>query len=223
MIPIDNGSIHYRDEVVRKLIHLCSLSIPIIYYFIPKETAVYILAAFTFFAILVDMSRYLSPGIGKYFYLFFGFLLRKHELDKKKKNLNGATYVFISALLSVIIFPKVLFLTAFPILIISDSTAALIGRKWGKHRLFSKSLEGTLAFFVSASIVVLFTPKLLHGSVTEYMIGIIAAAVGAIVENISHGIADDNLSIPISVGFTMWLLYLLFFPGLQLFLPTVPR
>ena len=218
MTPIDNGTIHYRDEVVRKLIHLCSLSIPVIYYFIPKNTAVFILSWFTLFAILMDISRYMSPKIGKYFYLFFGFLLRKHELDNKKKNLNGATYVFISALLSVIIFPKVIFLTAFPILIISDSTAALIGRKWGKHKLFSKSLEGTLAFFASASIVVLFTPKLLNGSITEYMIGILASAVGAIVENVSHGYADDNLSIPISVGFTMWLLYILLFPGLQLIL-----
>jgi len=206
MTLIDNGTIHYRDEVVRKLIHLCSLSIPVIYYFIPKITAVYILAAFTLVAILLDMSRHLFPQIGKYFNLIFGFLLRKHELDKKKKNLNGATYVFISALLSIIIFPKLLFLTAFPILIISDSTAALIGRKWGRHKFLSKSLEGTLAFFVSASIVVLFTPKL-NGSITEYMIGILATAVGAIVENISHGYVDDNLSIPISVGFTMWLLY----------------
>jgi len=173
-------------------------------------------------AILLDVSRYMSPQLGKYFNRMFGFMLRKHELDKKKKNLNGATYVFISALLSVIIFPKVLFLTAFPILIISDSTAALIGRKWGKHKFLAKSLEGTLAFFVSASIVVLFTPKL-NGSFTEYMIGIMAAAVGAIVENISHGYADDNLSIPISVGFTMWLLYLLLFPGLQLIMLNVPR
>jgi dolichol kinase len=222
MTPIDNGTIRYRDEVVRKLIHLCSLSIPIIYYFIPQITAAIILAGFTLFAILLDVSRYMSPQLGKYFNRMFGFMLRKHELDKKKKNLNGATYVFISALLSVIIFPKVLFLTAFPILIISDSTAALIGRKWGKHKFLAKSLEGTLAFFVSASIVVLFTPKL-NGSFTEYMIGIMAAAVGAIVENISHGYADDNLSIPISVGFTMWLLYLLLFPGLQLIMLNVPR
>jgi dolichol kinase len=154
--------------------------------------------------------------------MFFGFLLRKHEKDGRKKNLNGATYVFISALLGVIIFPKVLFLTAFPILIISDSTAALIGRKFGKHKLFAKSLEGTLAFFISASIVVLFTPKL-NGSITEYFIGILAAAIGAIVENISFGYADDNLSIPIAVGFSMWLLYILLFPGIQLILPNVPR
>ncbi len=222
MTQIDNGTINYRDELVRKLIHLCSLSIPIIYYFIPRYNAIIILSALTLFAIVLDLSRYFFPGVGKIFYKIFGFMLRKHEVDSKKKNLNGATYVFISALICVILFPKVFFVTAFCILIISDSSAALIGRKFGKHKLFAKSLEGTLAFFVSASIVVLFTPKIEYAAL-EYLIGFIAAAVGAIVENISFGFADDNLSIPISVSLTMWGLYLLLLPNVQLILPNVPR
>ena len=222
MTPIDNGTIHYRDEIVRKLIHLCSLSIPIIYYFIPQSTAIIILSIITAAAIILDLLRHYSPSVGKLFYMIFGFILRKHEVDGDKKNLNGATYVFISALVSVIIFPKVLFLTAFPILIISDSTAALIGRKFGRHKFLAKSFEGTFAFFISASIVVLLTPNL-NGSIIEYFIGIMAAAIGAIVENISFGLADDNLTIPISVGLSMWLFYILMFPGLQLILPNVPR
>jgi dolichol kinase len=222
MTPIDNGTIHYRDELVRKLIHLFSLSIPIIYYFIPRSDAILILSILTFAALILDFARYLSPSVGKVFYRIFGFLLRRHELDSRKKNLNGATYVFISALICVILFPKILFITAFTILIISDSMAALIGRKFGKHRLFSKSLEGTLAFFISASIVVFLTPKV-ENLPMEYVIGIIAAAVGAIVENISFGFADDNLAIPISIGFTMWLLYLALLPGLHIVLPILPR
>jgi len=222
MTPIDQSTINYKDELVRKLIHLCSLSIPIIYYFIPQSTAIIILSILTILALVLDVSRHFLPKVGKLFYMIFGFILRKHEKDSRKKNLNGATYVFISALLGVIIFPKVLFLTAFPILIISDSTAALVGRKYGKHKLFAKSLEGTLAFFISASIVVLFTPKL-NGSITEYFIGILAAAIGAIVENISFGLADDNLTIPISVGLSMWLFYILFFPGIHMILQNVPR
>ena len=215
MIQNDKGSINYRDEVVRKLIHLCSLSIPIIYYFVSKTTAIIILSIIAFIAIVLDLSRYFSPVAGKVFYSMFGFLLREHELDTKKKNLNGATYVLISAILCVVIFPKILFITAFSILIISDSVAALIGRKYGKHKFLSKSLEGTLAFFLSATIVILFTPKV-EGLFSEYLIGIIAAAIGAVVENISFGFADDNLSIPISIGISMWILYMVLLPNLQL-------
>ena len=215
MIQNDKGSINYRDEVVRKLIHLCSLSIPIIYYFVSKTTAIIILSIVSFTALIIDISRYFSPIAGKFFYSIFGFLLREHELDIRKKNLNGATYVLISALLCVVIFPKILFITAFSILIISDSVAALIGRKYGRHKFLSKSLEGTLAFFVSAIIVVLFTPKV-EGLFFEYLIGIIAAAFGAIVENISFGFADDNISVPLSIGLSMWLLYVILLPNLQL-------
>ena len=164
------------------------------------------------------MSRHFNRDFGKFFYKFFGFLLRKHEVDHNKKNFNGATYVFISALICAIIFPKIFFITAFSILIISDSMAALIGRKFGKHKFLSKSLEGTVAFFISACIVVMFTPKL-SGIAVEYYIGIIASAVGAIVENISFGFADDNLSIPISIGLTMWILYIIMLPGVKLILP----
>jgi dolichol kinase len=143
-------------------------------------------------------------------------------MDKKKKNLTGATYVLLSALICALIFPKVIFVTAFTILIISDSMAALIGRKFGKRKFLRKSFEGTLSFFISASIVILFTPKVGNFPL-EYLIGFVAAFVGSIVENISYGLADDNLTIPLSVGLTMWGLYLIFFPGLELILVNVPR
>ncbi|GAB4292258.1 MAG: SEC59/DGK1/VTE5 family protein [Ignavibacteriaceae bacterium] len=215
MIPTDNGTINYRDELVRKLIHLCSLSIPVIYYFIPRSDAIIILSILTSVALLIDVPRYYSKTAERIFNKLFGFLLRQHETDKKKKNLTGATYVLISALLGVVILPKLLFITAFSILIISDSLAALVGRKFGKHRFLAKSLEGTLAFFISASIVVFFTPKV-EWLAEEYVIGIVASAVGAVAENISFGIADDNLSIPLSIGLTMWALYLIFLPHINL-------
>ncbi len=222
MTPIDNGTIQYKDELFRKLIHLFSLSIPIVYYFITVETAAIILGILAAVALFIDLGRYLHPETGKIFYKMFGFLLREHELDHKKKNLNGATYVLISALISVLIFPKVIFISAFSILIISDSAAALVGRKFGKRKFLSKSLEGTLTFFISACIVILFTPKV-SGFFDEYLIGFIAAFVGAIVENISFKLVDDNLSIPLSVGFTMWGLYLALLPNLELTLSNVPR
>lgn len=221
MTQIDQGTIRYKDELIRKGIHFCSLSIPIVYYFISRDTAIIILSAMTAFALVVDVGRYLFPSMGKLFYSLFGFMLRKHEMDGKKKNLNGATYVLISALICVIIFPKVIFITGFTILIISDSFAALIGRRYGRHKFLFKSFEGTLTFFLSAIIVVLLTPKIEY-RIEEYIIGIIAAFIGAIVENISFGYADDNLSIPISVGIVMWLLYIVVFPDLHLILSNVP-
>jgi len=215
MNQIDSGTISYRDELIRKLIHLCSLSIPIIYYFIPRYDALLILGILSFLALIIDLGRYRSPQFAEYFYKIFGFLLRKHERDNVKKNLNGATYVLISAFLGVLIFPKIIFINAFAILIISDTSAALIGRRYGTKSFLRKSLQGTLAFFISAIIVIIFAPKL-NNNVIEYFIGFFAAFVGAIVENISNDLVDDNLSIPLTIGFLMWGMYLIFLPDLSI-------
>ncbi len=222
MTAIDRGSIDYKNELFRKGIHLCSLSIPIIYYFITRELALTILIPLVIFSIIIDLYRYQNPNFGKLFYKFFGFLLRDHEKDHVKKNLNGATYVLIAAVITILIFPKVIAVSAFAILIISDISAALIGRRFGKIKFLSKSLEGTSAFFISACIVILLAPKV-TGSFEEYLIGFIAAGVGAVAENISYGYADDNLTVPLSTGLTMWLLYALLMPDLHLVLSGVPN
>jgi len=215
MIQTNSETIKFKSELLRKSIHFCSLSIPIIYNFISKESALSLLIPITVISVIVDFGRYFIPSLNNIIQKVFGFLLREHEVDSKKKNLNGASYVFIAATLTMWIFPKTIFITAFTMLIICDIAAALIGRKFGKHKFLSKSLEGTLAFFVFGVIVVLFVPKV-EGIIGEYLIGIIAGAVGAIVENISYGWADDNLTIPLSIGFTMWGLYSLILPNIVL-------
>ncbi|MEE9431116.1 MAG: diacylglycerol/polyprenol kinase family protein [Melioribacteraceae bacterium] len=214
MDKIDNGTIDFKGELLRKVIHLCSLSIPIVYTFIDKKTALSYLIPITIISVVIDYGRHFIKPLNDLVNKTFGFILREHESDTSKKNLNGASYVFIAATLTMWLFPKIFFITGFSVLIISDTAAALFGRRFGKHKFLSKSLEGTLAFFITACIVVLFTPKV-DGLPLEYVIGFVAAAVGAIVENISYGWADDNLTIPISIGFTLWGLYLLFLPNLS--------
>jgi dolichol kinase len=213
MSEIDKGTINFKGELLRKTIHLFSLSIPIIYSFISKTTALSILIPLTIVSVTIDFGRYYIKKLNDVVQKIFGYILREHENDFKKKNLNGASYVLIAATLTLWIFPKIFFITAFATLIISDTSAALIGRKFGKHKFLSKSLEGTLAFFVSGCIVIFFTPKVANLP-EEYIIGFVAIAVGAIIENISYGWADDNLTIPLSIGFTLWGLYAYFLPTL---------
>jgi dolichol kinase len=204
----------YRLEVMRKAIHLCSISIPIVYFNFQREVTLWILVPMAVIFTSVDIARYYNQTIERWFYRWFGFLLRRHESDPHKKTLNGATYVVIAATICVAVFPKIIAVTSFIILIISDMTSALVGRRIGRHRFFNKSVEGSLAFFISALIVVACTPKVVYRPI-EYVIGSIAALVGAIVEALPIEI-DDNLSIPISVGFTLWCLYILLAPGLTL-------
>ena len=61
MTRIDNGTIQYRDELFRKSIHLFSLSIPIVYYFITTEAAALILGILAALALIIDLGRF-PPG-----------------------------------------------------------------------------------------------------------------------------------------------------------------
>lgn len=219
---LDKGRIDYKAELLRKSIHLLSLSIAIVYYFITKELALIMLIPFTLLSLVLDLARYFFPTYRKILYSIFGFMLREHEINAKQITLSGATYVLIAALVTVLFFPKVFVLLGIAVLIFGDIFAALIGRKFGKHKFLYKSLEGTTAFFVFGSLVMLATPKI-EGNLTEYLIGFVAVAVSAIVENISYGWADDNLTIPVSVCLTMAFLYATLLPNLQLILPNVPH
>jgi dolichol kinase len=145
----------------------------------------------------------------------FGPLLRSHERDRRAKRLNGGTYVLIAATASIFLFPKLIAITGFLILIFSDLAAALIGKKFGRRKFLDKSVEGSLAFFVTGLIVIAATPKIGYGP-GEYLLGAAAAFAATVVEAGAAWI-DDNLSIPLTVGFTLWAGYALLFPWLDVY------
>jgi dolichol kinase len=206
----------YGTELIRKGIHMSSLAIPVVYYFITRETALSILVPLLLLFGVSDLARVFIPAFGSFYERWFGFLLRRHELAEGHKRLNGATYVLLSAALCVWLFPKMIVITAFAILIVSDTAAALVGRKFGRHPLVQgKSFEGSTAFFVSALIVVALAPKV-HYLPLEYVIGTVAALVGTLVEAVSGDMIDDNLSIPLSVSLVMWGLYSILLPTVHI-------
>jgi dolichol kinase len=210
-----NATIDYKSELIRKAIHLCSLSIPVIYYSISRETALTILVPLTFAFLVVDLLRYYHPPTAEWFYRWFGWLLRRHEQDTTRKRLNGATYVLLSACVCVSLFPKIITVNAFAVLIISDGVSALVGRRFGKHTFLKKSREGAMAFFLSAIAVIIVAPKV-EGQLSEYILAGVAAIAATLVESLSIRI-DDNLSVPLVFGFVLWGLYALLLPTINLY------
>jgi dolichol kinase len=194
-------------ELTRKIIHLCSLSIPIGLYYLPYKTVLWILFPVTAVAFFVDYGRYYIGWLNKFFLWFVGPILRPHERDTTKKLISGGSFVLISACICVLVFPKIIAITAFAILIISDASSAIIGRTFGKHHFLDKSLEGTLAFITTSWIVVAVTPKV-AGLWQEYALALVAATIGGVIEAASVSLhVDDNFSVPLSIGIVMWLGY----------------
>lgn len=205
-----NEQIDYKNELARKSIHLASILIPIIYFHITKELALMLLIPMFLGFFVVDALKMFVKPVADLYYKHFGPMLRPHELDVSQRNFNGATYVTLAAVLVVWLFPKIIAIASFAILILADTAAALVGRKIGRVKIGAKTLEGSIAFFVFALLVVFVTPRL------NPAVGLAIAIASTVAElypiRLGNWNVDDNLTIPL-VGATAGLIgYMLFIP-----------
>lgn len=153
-----------------------------------------------------------------------GPLLRGHERQHDRFLLTGASWVLIAAFVTLAVFPTIVAVTAFTVLIVSDTFAALVGRRFGRRPFLDKSVVGTVTFIITAWAVILFYDVVYALPWTFLLAGAIGSVVGGIVEAGSIRLRlDDNLSIPFSIAVTMmivaWLTELLLLPN---FLDYVP-
>lgn len=201
----DFKEISFSQELLRKGIHFVSFSIPIGYYYASKELAYTILIPITIVFLIIDVFGRKKTIVQKLLHKYFGGMLRSHEFEDKLI-LNGASWVLLSAMLCIAIFPKIIVVTAFAVLILSDSSAAIFGRLYGKHKYYHKSYEGSLAFFIAGILVVFYIAITNSMPWTFYAIGAFAVLVGTLVEAISSSIIkiDDNLTIPLSISCVLW-------------------
>jgi len=112
----------------------------------------------------------------------------------------------IAVLLTILAVPKPAALIAIYTLAIADPLAAVVGIRFGRRRIAThRTLEGSAAFLaatvaIAALVLRWATPApALPVAVAAAMIGIVAVACELLPLRV-----DDNLTIPIVVGFTAW-------------------
>ena len=180
-------------EIRRKIIHLATLIIPIAYGLTSQETLLTFVIPLFLGLLAVDLLRHFHPGMASLFKRFFyGRVLREEE----KPTLMGSTYFLFSTILAILLFPKPIAVTSLLILILSDTAAALVGKGIGRIRIFGKTFEGSMAFLLTALLIVWFYPNL------NRLSGTLAALGGTLVELLPIRL-DDNLSIPLVTGAIM--------------------
>ncbi|MDZ4712844.1 MAG: SEC59/DGK1/VTE5 family protein [bacterium] len=192
------SGISLKNELIRKSIHLSSSVIPFSYFFLDRKTEIIILSVFTFLMITVDLLRLKNKTIKGLYLKILGPILRRHETENGRELFTGGTYIVVAYLICVIIFPQPLAIMAMLVIIFCDSAAAITGKVYGKHFIGNKTIEGSLAFFITGVIIVFVTPKL-TGSSNEYFVGIAAVLLTTIFELLPLKI-DDNISIPVFFG-----------------------
>jgi len=200
------NQISFTQELARKATHLGALVVPAGYHLLglSKAQALGIMIPATVLMILIDVARLRGWSFWRRFgRRVIGPLIRSHE---EAGDFTGAFYILITFCVCIAAFAKPMAVAAMAFIVVGDSFAAVIGRRFGRHRLWgTASVEGSLACLVGTLIVALVVPELAP------RVAVAGAVVAAVVESLPTGI-DDNVTVPVVSGLAMTLLdrYLMF-------------
>ena len=203
-------------QIPRRMFHASmGLGVGLVYQFLLTHSrAIYILGFCACVVYILEQIRINYPELAGNIKIINKYLFRAEEQLKESA---GVPYV-MGVLLTLISFPKVVALVAIYTLAVADPMSAIIGIKYGKTKVVPhKSLEGSLAFFVS-SFVITFLVFFWWTSYLQIMLGSIlllsflVAFIGSLFEMIPLRL-DDNLTIPLfTAGMTLILCSMLGIP-----------
>jgi len=189
--------LEYKKEIIRKTIHISTAFIAVLYNYFDKPVILSISLFLSIGFLTADILRLNSRRLEKYFHLIFSKLLRNREINK---DLTGATYLFIGITITIFLFSKNIAIVSIFILTLSDTIAAIVGKKIGRNKIGNKSVEGSIAFFLTTIIII--------WSVLElniyYMLFV--SVLITFVEAVPIRI-NDNLTIPVFSGLLLTILY----------------
>lgn len=197
--------ITYREEVKRKLIHLSSLWMPTAMVLLPRWPLCIALTVMLVLNLLVEHARANRVRIITPLYdFFFGRMLRQ-EPEPGAWIISGGPYVFASAALTLALFAPPAAPAAMAVMLLGDTAAALIGRRFGKHKAWNgKSWEGVAAFLVAGFLGASLFLALGGAAPALYwwaLIGVFPAAAAELFEKQLR--LDDNFSIPLVMGLAL--------------------
>lgn len=184
----------------RSAFHLASalVALAAILYLPPGRSLVYIAGAFVTYAWSMEVGRRVSPKLNDLLMRAYGSVAHPHE----RYRVNSATWYASALILLAAFSSRPAMIAGVVVLGVADPIAASVGRRYGNHKLRAgRSLEGTLAFFVSGSLAaacVLGASGVIawdHVAVPA----LLAGCVGALAELGSVRL-DDNFTIPVAVG-----------------------
>ena len=182
----------FKQELLRKAIHACNSIIAFSLFFLDQNDVLLIVAIGTILIVVFDFLRIYTKQVQR----IYNFLFKEVTRDFESHRLTGASYVMIGALIVLSIFESRICIPALLIMSFSDSAAAIIGKKYGKTKIFNKTLEGSLAFLLTSFVIVIFfIPDI------DFTFSIIAIIASTIVGLMPKSNLDDNLLIPIVSAF----------------------
>ncbi len=185
-------------EFYRKTIHIFNIVIPLshIYLFKDKMDMIIFLSIMLIICFFVELIRIKNLFSYNVFEKYLFFMMRESE---KKGEITGATWVFVGALFTIIFVPKPYCILALLYLAVGDTFAALIGINYPFINIGQKTLSGSFACFIACCMI----GFSFYSEVNTFLI-LIGALIATFTELASR-IVNDNVSIPILSGLSMYL------------------
>jgi len=178
--------------------------LPVFALFVPRgvllTTAAFLAAVF----VAWEITRFISPIVNQWSVSHLSAILKPEQTRRP----TGTTYALVASLALFLLFEKHVAITALFFLSIGDVLAGFVGESYGRHKIFKKSLEGSLACLVSCLVVALVMSGLLP--VLRLPVAIAGAVIATIVELLPIPV-DDNLTVPLISAGVMALLA--WYPG----------
>lgn len=194
----------WLTEARRKAIHLAFIVLPIELLFSvlpwPRTHREFrlLFVALTAGAIAIDVLRIQHARVRTFFRQFFGEMIREHE----QMSLLGSSYLLLAALIAVEVFPQPIAAAALGFTVLGDAMGALVGKGWGRTKVFNKSIEGALGCLAACLLWALVVAEVSNVPLPVLVVG---AVVATVVEVLPIPL-DDNMGITLAAGYAMKLL-----------------
>lgn len=189
-----------------------------------KHRLITALILITLAAILIEGLRMASPQFNRFILIPARPFIREGE----ESRLTGVVYYLIGCVLAFALFPRLIAVLSILYLAVGDPIASIVGITKGRLRLpenvnpMRKSLEGSIACFLSCTMITFFVSFYFErtaglGLADRIYFGFLGGFSAALGEFLPLK-TDDNLALPLISGTSLWVTaaFLNLVPGLYI-------
>jgi len=167
----------------------------LLFYFIDVQLGLMVIGIVSLCFIGLDIFRFLHKQTNILLTEKVKTIFRKGEREK----FSSMTIFLISTFITLLFFEIEIAITALIFLVFGDMFGKIFGLAYGRHKIFEKTLEGTLAYIGS---VIIFG-FILYTSLEIHIFILIAGGIAApLIELLPIGV-NDNFTVPILSGAVM--------------------
>ena len=170
------------DEIKRKTFHILTLLYVLAYWYMPLNIVLWSM----FVLILTVLAGEIIRAKNESFNVFILKILGGVHRESETRKISGLPWTLSGAFLTMFLFnDKTIVLVSFLYLAFGDAIAALVGKAYGKHKIYAgKSIEGSFACFVVCFIVGLIL-------LPTWQFAFIGALIATLIETVPWPLNDN--------------------------------